>query len=101
MSRLRAYLEDIPPPLWILFAVALLLIAAVTACEIQREPPAEEKPPAANLILSPAAFSDLPGWRADEASAALPALRRSCERVLFVKMLLLFVVYGYRLLLLS
>ena len=33
------------------------------------------------LVLEPAGFGDLPGWRQDELEKALPALLRSCERI--------------------
>ena len=40
------------------------------------------KPPVApvedRLVLSPASFAELPGWRDDRFAEALPALRRSC-----------------------
>ncbi len=39
--------------------------------------PAEER-----LVLEPAGFADLPGWRQDPMADALPALLRSCERIL-------------------
>lgn len=35
-------------------------------------------PPADQYTLTPVAFGDLPGWRADAAAAVLPALARSC-----------------------
>ncbi|MGE0726237.1 MAG: murein transglycosylase A [Alphaproteobacteria bacterium] len=38
-----------------------------------------EPPPA--LTLAPANHADLPGWTADDLSAALPALARSCARI--------------------
>jgi hypothetical protein len=38
--------------------------------------PAEEK-----LILEPASFDRLPGWREDAVEAALPALLRSCAKL--------------------
>lgn len=34
------------------------------------------------LVLEPARFSDLAGWRDDDVAAALPAVRRSCPRIL-------------------
>lgn len=43
--------------------------------------PAAEVAPPAVLRLAPARFAELPGWSADGQAAALPALRRSCERV--------------------
>lgn len=33
------------------------------------------------LVLTPVSFSDLPGWSDDSPSQALPALRRSCDRL--------------------
>lgn len=57
-------------------AVAALLIAAACAPE---EPPA---PAETRLLLEPAAFSDLPGWENDRMAEALPALLRSCGRLL-------------------
>lgn len=81
MSPLQAHLRDIPLPLWIGLAAALLLGAVVAACETQRTPPAKEisTPPA--LLLTPVAYAALPGWGEDSLSDALPALRRSCERL--------------------
>ena len=79
MRPLPAQLRELPRPLWIGIAAALLA-AAVTACAIRKDEPEKAAAPPAKLILTPAAFSDLPDWRRDEASAALPALRRSCER---------------------
>jgi membrane-bound lytic murein transglycosylase A len=38
--------------------------------------PAEDR-----LVLEPAGFADLPGWREDEVEKAVPALLRSCERI--------------------
>ncbi|MBU0725666.1 MAG: murein transglycosylase A [Alphaproteobacteria bacterium] len=59
---------------WNLLAGFALLVAA---CE-QAKPPA---PPAEALILTPARYADMPGWSADDASAALPALLKSCGRL--------------------
>src|SRR5215470_10955840 len=33
------------------------------------------------LVLTPASFSDLPGWDEDAVAQALPALLRSCRRL--------------------
>jgi membrane-bound lytic murein transglycosylase A len=67
----------------------LLLAATLAACERKpaEQPPPPEPPaaePAADpaLQLTRAAFIDLPGWSADDPAAALPALRRSCDRLL-------------------
>jgi membrane-bound lytic murein transglycosylase A len=60
---------------------ALLLGACGEAPKQQPKPDAEvEAEP--RLSLARVAFADLPGWRADDAAAALPALDRSCERLL-------------------
>jgi membrane-bound lytic murein transglycosylase A len=63
-------------------AALLLLLPLITACERKPQPPA---PPAAvskELQLTPARFADLPGWAEDRVAEALPALRRSCARLL-------------------
>jgi membrane-bound lytic murein transglycosylase A len=42
-------------------------------------PPATSLPPASpRLVLTPAGFADLPGWRDDDPAQAVPALLRSC-----------------------
>jgi len=51
-------------------ALAALLLAAC-----------EKRPTEAGLALQPVAFDEIPGWRADDVSAALPALIRSCGRL--------------------
>ena len=79
MSPLHAQLRDIPRPLWIGIAAALLLAVAVAACAVQRDSP-EDEARAPKLLLTPVTFSELPDWRRDDAAAALPALRRSCAR---------------------
>ncbi|HVR95551.1 MAG TPA: MltA domain-containing protein [Thermoanaerobaculia bacterium] len=40
------------------------------------------KPSAERLVLEPAGFADLPGWGRDTVADALPALLRSCRRIL-------------------
>jgi membrane-bound lytic murein transglycosylase A len=45
------------------------------------KPAAEAPPDAPHLLLEPVDFAELPDWQADEVSAALPALRRSCGRL--------------------
>lgn len=58
---------------WRLAAGAALL--ALASC-------AEAPPPADRLTLQRVDFSSLPGWRDDRVAEALPALRRSCARLL-------------------
>ncbi len=41
-------------------------------------PPPEPEPPEPELVLEPAAFEALPGWRDDDAAAARPAIEASC-----------------------
>jgi membrane-bound lytic murein transglycosylase A len=62
----------------------LLLAAALAACERKpaEQAPEPEAEAAPALQLTRAAFTDLPGWTADDPAAALPALRRSCDRLL-------------------
>ena len=56
-------------------AAAVLLV--LVGCTQQPAPgPAPDR-----LVLTPATFDDLPGWRDDSAAAVLPALLRSCERI--------------------
>lgn len=40
------------------------------------------KPGVERLVVEPASFADLPGWGQDRLADALPALLRSCERIL-------------------
>ena len=55
---------------WVLAAVAILMQGCAPGPE-QAEPD--------RLVLRPVSFHDLPGWTADDQSAALQALKRSCE----------------------
>lgn len=57
----------------------MTLGAVVAACELTRSEP-EKQQAASELMLEPRNFSDLPGWRDDGVSAALPALHQSCAR---------------------
>jgi len=52
---------------------------AVQAPPVRPPPSVEETP---RLILKPATFADLPGWRQDRWAQALPALLRSCDRIM-------------------
>lgn len=56
-------------------AAAVALLAVLAAC-------APKPPPAPPLAFKPASFADLPGYGADRISEALPALSRSCSRML-------------------
>lgn len=61
---------------------ALALIGGMALCLIACERKEEAKaPPPDALTLMPVVFSDLPGWTADRVSDALPALARSCGRL--------------------
>jgi len=71
---------------------ALLLGGLLAACngeappeEAKQDPQQQEapEPPAERpaLLLEPVDFAALPGWAADDVSAALPALTRSCGRL--------------------
>lgn len=56
--------------------------ASVAALMVALASCTQAPPPADRLNLRPVAFAELPGWSADDVAAALPALRRSCERFL-------------------
>ncbi|HXV25204.1 MAG TPA: MltA domain-containing protein [Alphaproteobacteria bacterium] len=64
------------------FAALLLVLPLTLACE----PKPQIAPPPAiiseELRLAPARFADLPGWEEDRIIEALPALQRSCARIL-------------------
>ena len=51
--------------------LAAALLAALAACQAPAPPPG----------LTPAAFTDLPGWSADDQGAALIAFKRSCDAI--------------------
>ncbi|MCW0233082.1 MAG: murein transglycosylase A [Ferrovibrio sp.] len=57
-------------------SLALLVLLAAAACA-PKPPPA---PPA--IAFQPARFADLPGYSADRVTEALPALNRSCARMM-------------------
>jgi membrane-bound lytic murein transglycosylase A len=72
-------------------AGAFLLAGLLAACEREAPPEKPAEPPKAEvelppaepaLLLEPVGFSDLPGWYEDDVAAALPALTRSCGRLL-------------------
>jgi membrane-bound lytic murein transglycosylase A len=52
------------------------LLALLSACETTRKPPPDVAPVAR---FEPVAWSKLPGWRADDALAAWPAIVSSCS----------------------
>jgi membrane-bound lytic murein transglycosylase A len=66
----------------LLIALALIALASATFWKLLRlegwRPSGGEE----RLVLEPASFSDLPGWKEDDLSQALPALLRSCRRLL-------------------
>ena len=63
--------------------LALLLLAG---CASHRAAPPPAVSPSAPVIekftLTPVRFQDLPGWHEDRLSEALPALKRSCDRLM-------------------
>jgi membrane-bound lytic murein transglycosylase A len=65
--------------------LAALVFCALTlaACgEAPRDKPKAKTEAAPKLLLARVAFADLPGWGDDRVAEALPALKRSCERLL-------------------
>ncbi|MFY8095545.1 MAG: murein transglycosylase A [Niveispirillum sp.] len=66
-----------------LFALGLLAGCAQQPAKppVPSPPPAEAEKPAARLTLRPASFADLPGWSVDRTADALPALLKSCDRL--------------------
>ncbi|TWA69070.1 membrane-bound lytic murein transglycosylase A [Azospirillum brasilense] len=65
-----------------LSAAAVLAAAFLIGCERKEEeaktPP---PPPPEKLVLTPVAFTALPGWNADRVAEAVPAFQRSCAKV--------------------
>jgi membrane-bound lytic murein transglycosylase A len=62
----------------ILLASGLILVLLVLGVWLVRR---HFRAPAGQLVLTPASFGDLPGWRDDPVSQALPALQKSCRRM--------------------
>ncbi|WPZ35487.1 MltA domain-containing protein [Thalassobaculum sp. OXR-137] len=58
---------------------ASLLLGALAACSADQPP---ETSDGGTLQLARAGFADLPGWSDDDVAAAVPAMRRSCSRML-------------------
>jgi membrane-bound lytic murein transglycosylase A len=63
-------------------ALAAALCAALLAACAPRPPETPPAPPEPKLTLAPASFGDLPGWGQDAVAEALPALSRSCAKLL-------------------
>lgn len=63
-------------------ALLLALVLFLAACEGPKKEPEEEEAALEGLRLVPAEFKDLPGWEEDRLVEALPALNRSCQRLL-------------------
>jgi membrane-bound lytic murein transglycosylase A len=61
--------------------LALLIAAAILALLALGLWLRRTRKPSGQLALTPAAFSDLPGWREDTVAQAIPALLRSCGRM--------------------
>lgn len=57
---------------------ACFVLSLLAACSPAPEP--EEQPE--RLRLERASFGDLPGWQADDVAAAVPAMRKSCSRMM-------------------
>ncbi len=62
-------------------ALAVIGTALLAGCEKAPKKPEPVKVPEP-LVLTETSFAELPGWNADSLSGALPALRRSCGRLL-------------------
>lgn len=61
------------------FLISFFLVLIMPGCAgVAPQQPDESAP----LTLRPVAFRDLPGWGDDDMTQALPALRRSCERIM-------------------
>ncbi|MFC4352350.1 murein transglycosylase A [Fodinicurvata halophila] len=63
----------------------VLAVVLLSACQVLPPPDGEKEEPAgpeeAEVVFQPASFTDLPGWRDDRFLEALPAMRRSCSRL--------------------
>lgn len=62
--------------------MALLALAGCAADTAQKQPAEEVDKTALPLHLTPARADALPGWTADSVRDALPALQRSCARII-------------------
>ncbi|WP_448205217.1 murein transglycosylase A [Azospirillum sp. sgz302134] len=70
-----------PTSSMIRFSAAAVLAAAFLVSCGRKEEEAKAPPPPDKLVLKPVAFADLPGWTADRVAEALPAFRRSCDKL--------------------
>jgi membrane-bound lytic murein transglycosylase A len=64
----------------VLLALALIILAAATFWKLLRLEDWRPSGGEERLVLEPASFDNLPGWREDDLSQTLPALLRSCRR---------------------
>jgi len=64
------------------FALLGALVAGLAGCAGGEPAPPSAPAGPAGLTLTPVAFDQLPGWRLDRHAEALPAIRRSCQRIL-------------------
>ena len=84
MSEKRGGSVFWPATAMIMATVAIISTSFAIWCfrrDVEPEPPVviEPEPLEDRLVLVPADFEELEGWRDDRAAEALPALRRSCE----------------------
>ena len=63
-----------------LAAAALILIAVAAFVGVVVMVPQPPRIPDESHVLTPASFSDLPGWETDDVSAIAPSLLRQCDR---------------------
>ena len=68
-----------------------LMIVALAGCGDELRPnmvqsPAPQQVVQSRLVLSPGNWDDLPGWHEDSAAAVIPALVRSCDRLMKLPM---------------
>lgn len=64
--------------------LGVLCALVLASCQAPLDKPAEDQPVApdeAEAVFVPAHFSDLSGWQQDSLLEALPAFRRSCQRL--------------------
>jgi membrane-bound lytic murein transglycosylase A len=61
--------------------ILLSALAALAACERAPEEPRSVLPTPEHVRLERVAFADLPGWQDDTLARALPALRRTCDKL--------------------